>query len=750
MTSKFSKFFRQSLSDFIEACTNLFFFLPYFFSIPSLFKSLFAPWKNLVSKQKSVGISLNDWLGTISFNAISSVIGFSMRFSIILFYFFLQSILIFILPFIFIIYFVFIPVLWLESLLQKTEEEQKEANRLKFIGSHLLNQENYRQVAAWFEDYYQKFVHKTRWWKRSNLFSLPPLARDWAVGYTPTLDQYGQDLTSFSYQNKTLTIIDREKEIDEIERALSKSQDASIVIVGEEGVGKHTIVVALAKKMYEGKTKSLLMYKRIVWLNMEKVLNQQTDPKKRELFFEELLTEAAAAKNVIIFIDDIDQYISSDHAKVDLTTSIEKFAKTNQMQFLGITTPFFYEKFFVTNQRLFRLFSKIDAKEIAAAEAEKILLQLAPTFEQRYKVVLPYETLKAAIQKSDFYITSIPFPEKAIDLLDSACVLANQSGNPQGSIVVTLDLIDKVLTEKTHVPTSLTENTKQKLIHLEQLLQSRIVNQQPAVTKLSSALRRSFLLMGKRKKPLASFLFLGPTGVGKTETAKVIAKIFFGGDSFLERFDMSNYQSTDDIPKLIGSLDTGNPGLLAKAIRESPYGVLLLDEIEKANKDLINIFLTVLDEAYFTDGFGKRVDCKNLVIIATSNAGSEHIYKLIATDSVDKDVNKDLVNYLIEQKIFAPEFLNRFDAVIAYNPLDPDSAKQIAQKMIQKISGDIYTLHKVKLNISDTFLTELIKKGYDEKFGARNLERLLRDEVEDKIAKLVLEGKTKEGEIITL
>ena len=578
------------------------------------------------------------------------------------------------------------------------------------------------------------------------------MARDWAVGYTPTLDQYGQDLTSFSYQNKTLTIIDREKEIDVIERTLAKSQDASVVLVGEEGVGKHTIVVALAKKMYEGKTKSLLMYKRIIWLNMEKVLNQETDTKKRELFFEELLTEAAAAKNVIIFIDDIDQYISSEHAKVDLTTSLEKFAKTNQLQFLGITTPFFYEKFFVTNQRLFRLFAKIDAKEIPAAEAEKILLQLAPAFEQRYKVILPFETLKAAIQKSDFYITAIPFPEKAIDLLDSACVLTNQSefANPEGSQVVTPELIDKVLTEKTHIPTTLTEKTKQKLINLEQLLISRIVNQQQAVSILSSTLRRSFLLLGKRKKPLASFLFLGPTGVGKTETAKVIAKIFFGGDSFLERFDMSNYQSTADIPKLIGSLDTGNPGLLAKAIRESPYGVLLLDEIEKANKDLINIFLTVLDEAYFTDGFGKRIDCKNLVIIATSNAGSDLLFINPQGSRGQYSNPEGLINYLIEQKIFSPEFLNRFDAVIAYNPLGPDSAKQIAQKMIQKISEDIYNLHKVKLNISDTFLSELIKKGYDEKFGARNLERLLRDEVEDKIAKLVLEGTTKEGETINL
>lgn len=749
MFTKLIQFYRQSLANFVEASTNFIFFLPYFFSVPSLLRTLFHPWKNLVSKEKTVGFSLNSWFGEVSFNAISRFLGLLMRLAIIFFYFLIQSLFILLTPIIFCLYFLLIPIFFLESLTQKSEEEKKELARLKFIGSHLLNQENYKVVAAWFEDYYNKFLHQTRWWKRSNLFSIPPLARDWAVGFTPTLDQYGQDLTSTAYQNKTLTIVDREKEIDEIERTLSKSQESSVVVVGEEGVGKHTIVVALAKRMYEGKTKSLLMYKRIIWLNMEKVLNQHTDLQKRENFFEELLAEAAQARNVIIFIDDIDRYITSDRSNIDLTTSFEKFTKTNQLQILGITTPFLSEKYFLANQRLNRQFSKIEVKEVASSEAEKILLQLAFAFEDRYKITLPYETIKNAIQKSDFYITAIPFPEKAIDLLDSACVLANQS-HPESVRIVTPDFIDKVLSEKTHVPTTITENTKQKLVHLEQLLSTQIVHQQQAITKLSSALRRSFLLLGKRKKPLASFLFLGPTGVGKTETAKTVAKIFFGGETYLIRFDMSNFQSTDDIPKLIGSLDSGNPGLLAKAIRESPYGVLLLDEIEKANKDLINIFLTVLDEGYFTDGFGQRVDCKNLVIIATSNAGSELFFTHPQGVQAQNSHAEGVVDYLVEEKIFAPEFLNRFDAVISYNPLDAESAKQIALKMIKVISHDIFNLHKVKIEVSDDYLSELISKGYDVKFGARNLERLIRDEIEDKIAKIVLEGKAKEGETINI
>ena len=221
--------------------------------------------------------------------------------------------------------------------------------------------------------------------------------------------------------------------------------------------------------------------------------------------------------------------------------------------------------------------------------------------------------------------------------MDSICVYCKEKKLPQ----VNPELVDKILTEKTHIPTRLTDQLKEKLVNLESLLSSRIVQQKEAIDQLSSAIRRSFLLIGKRKKPLASFLFLGPTGVGKTETAKTIAQLFFGSQEYLIRFDMSLYQTKEDIHNLIGSLDSGKPGLLTSAIREKPYGVLLLDEIEKADRNLINIFLTLTDEGYFVDGFGKRVDAKNLVVIATSNAGGQMLYSL-NTQAVKMPVLNDL------------------------------------------------------------------------------------------------------------
>lgn len=749
MQRNFFGFFKSSLRNFIEVMVNLFIFLPYFFSVKTLLKTLFLPWKNLVAQKTSVGFSFNEWLSRHVFNGISQVIGFIMRISILIFYLILQTLFIFVLPFIIIIYVCLIPLIYLESLFTKTEEENKKNFYDKFVATHLQKEENLHIVEQWFNTYYRKHIQKQAWWKISNLFSIPPLARDWAVGFTPILDEYAEDLTGSRYQLRREHIIDRQKEIAQIEQIIAQSEEANVIIVGEEGVGKHTIVDALAKKIYEGRTNSILMYKRVLKLNMEKVLTQYTDQKQRENFFDELLKEAEEAKNIIILVNDFEKYISFDEGGVDLTKSFEKYAKYATIQFIGITSPFAYQKFVMSNAVISRLFTKVDVYEVSLHEAEEILLDNTYIYEKKHNVQIPYETIHAIIEKSNFFITTIPFPEKAIHLLDTACVYTKT----HKAATVLPEYIDYILTETTHIPTIVSDEMKEKLIKLETLLHSQIIQQDEAIQQLSSALRRSFILIGKRKKPLASFLFLGPTGVGKTETAKAIAHIFFDNDKPL-RFDMSLYQSISDIEKLIGFMDSKNPGLLTAAIRENPYGVLLLDELEKANKDLLNIFLTILDEGYFTDGFGKKIDCKNLVVIATSNAGSDYLYKLQEKpprfENPVEDRTSEVINYLIEQKLFSPEFINRFDGIVVYKPLTEESILLIAHKMIDVIREDILKLHKVKLIVSNEYLSGVAHKGYDPKFGARNMERLIRDEIEDKVAKMILENKVKEGDIIRL
>jgi len=708
MRKSFWQYYRDSLHNFGEALINIFIFLPYFFSVSTLLKTLFQPWKNLIVKKTFVGFSFSDWANRFAFNIISRSIGAIMRLFIIAFYFILQTMSMIVLPFIALSFFLFTPIFYLFSLTQKTVQEEKDIFKKRFIENHLINNENLSQVEKWFEEYYKQHIRKMTWWKLQNLFSYPPLARDWAVGYTPILDQYTVDLATPSYLHHIKNIVDRKKEITEIEQILTKSVESNVIVVGEEGVGKHTIIDALAKKIYLGKTNTTLMYRRILKMNMEKVLGEKN--------FEDLLKEAEQAKNIILFIDNIDKY-------VDLTNSIEKFTKSNLIQVIGVTTPSAYQNFVYSNEKINRIFNKVDVYEISLEEAENILLDAVYSFELLYDVFIPYETIKEVVEKSEFYLTSIPFPEKAVDLLDSACVYAKQK-------IVTPEIINIVLTEKTHIPTTISKQIKEKLLNLETLLFSKIIQQDEAVKKLSSALRRSFLLIGKRKKPLASFLFLGPTGVGKTETAKAIADVFFSNDIDVQtghapsllRFDMSEFQSKYDIPKLIG--DSNDPGLLTSAIRKQGYGVLLLDEVEKADRDLINIFLTITDEGYFIDGLGKKVDCKNLVIIATSNAQSENVFSL--------------------------EFLNRFDGIIKFESLNRESINILAKKIIAKISLDIFKLYKVKVFVSEKTIDLVYKKGFDPKFGARNLERTIRDEIEDKIAKFIFEGKTKPGETINV
>jgi ATP-dependent Clp protease ATP-binding subunit ClpC len=759
---------KRAVHGYFESIITLIFFFPYFFSFIPLLKTLFYPWKHIVTKKEIRGFSLTEYFNRLLLNVMSSLIGATMRFSLLSFCFFFEIGYILSLPFITCIYFcVYLPFQIGIYLLIPTDEEIKEKEKRSFLTYHCLKQENINVVSEWFEEQWKNKILSQKWWDKKTLFSYPPLARDWAVGYTPTLDAYVEDLTDVAYQSTMHHIVGRKNELAQMQEVLTKSEEANIILVGEEGVGKRTVVDALARLIYEGQTGKDLAYKRILKLNMEKILTTFTDLKQRELFFEELLEEATEAKSVILLLENIDAYCSSGEGRIDLTVSLEKFAKHPTLQFIGITTPFFYQRFIFPNEKINRLFTRVDVKEISKQDALATILHIIPTFEQKYLVSIPYETAWAVIEKSEFYITYIPFPEKAIELLDQTVAHYNTEKKKVKSALILPEYVDIVLSEKTHIPTRLTTDMRTKLLQLEALLQERVLFQTNAISALSSALRRSFILLGKRKKPLATFLFLGPTGVGKTETAKALASLFFNNESYLTRFDMSLYQSKEDIKTLIGSLEAGLSGLLTQAIREKPYTVLLLDELEKAHPDLLNIFLTVIDEGYFTDGFGKRVDCKNLIIIGTSNAGADYMYKQqqlirkisqVAIGSIDSQAEgvgqnlsqEQLIDYLIQNKVYSPEFLNRFDGVVMFDPISDSTLLVLAKKMSSSIQNTIYSLYKISIVVKDETLIEIIKKHYNPTFGARNLEHVVTQEIEDKIAILLLENKIGEGQTLTL
>lgn len=768
---------RQIMKDYFEVIHVLIFFFPYFFSFVPLLKTLFYPWKHIVTKKEIRGFSFSDYCNRLMMNGISIVIGANMRLSLLVFCLLFEIGYILSLPFVTIFFVcIILPIRIVIYLVRPTDEEIKGAAKKQFMASHCLNQSNSNNVYEWFEKLWEKQQQTKKWWDKKTLFSYPPLARDWAVGYTPTLDSFVEDLTSSTYQSTPRHIVGRKNELDQMQEILNKSEEANVILVGQEGVGKRTVVDGLARLIYEGQTGKQLAYKRILKLNMEKILTISTDIKQRELFFEELLREAEEAKSVILLIENIDRYCSSGEGRIDLTVPLEKFAKHPALQFIGITTPFFYQRFIFINEKINRLFTRVEVKEIHKQEALSTILHIIPTFEKRYTVSIPYETALAVVEKSEFYITAIPFPEKAIELLDQTVshFYTQRKKDPAHTTALIIpDYVDTVLSEKTHIPTRLTDEMRAKLLSLEKLLEERVLFQHQAIATLSAAVRRSFILLGKRKKPLATFLFLGPTGVGKTETAKALAELFFGSETYLTRFDMSLYQSKDDIKTLIGSLESGLPGLLSQAIREKTYAVLLLDELEKAHPDLINVFLTVIDEGYFTDGFGKPVDCKNLIIIGTSNAGADYIYKqqtvinklssVITTEAVNSQSSKSsdsasnynsqqtsLIDYLVQNKIYSPEFLNRFDGVVVYNAISNEAILNIAKKMSLAVQDTILNLYNIKLVIKDETLLSVIQKHYNPQFGARNLEHIVTAEIEDRIATLLLEKKIGEGSIVSL
>jgi len=747
-TKSFSHFLKSSFHDLIEALINLFIFFPYFFSVSTLFKTLFSPWKNLVTKKASRGFYFGEWITRLGFNLMSCCIGAWIRLSILIFFFIIQAIYVFSIPLLLISYFISIPINFLIYLIQPSCEVIKNKIKTDFIRTHLLQSENQIVVERWFDYFYKNFIEKTRWWKLHSLFLTPPLGRDWTQGYTPTLDDFCINLTSSEYQKPIKRIFGRENEIKTIETALTKTQSANVIIIGEEGVGKHTLIDDVAYHIYNGQTNPLLAYKRLLKINLEKILTQTTDQKQRENLLSVLLEEAEEAKNVIILIDNFDKYVSGDQDRVDLTLVFEKMAKSEHLQIIGITTPFLYQKHIYNNDHLNHLFTPVNIKEINRSQAEEIMLDVCLRYEKHYQITIPYETIIATVDKSDFYITSIPFPEKAIDLLDHACSSLLENSKSKKNLVLLPAHIDETLSSITHTPTQLSQKIKDKLNSLETDLNNKIINQGVAINSLSSALRRSFVLLGKRKKPLASFLFLGPTGVGKTETAKALNSIFFK-DTPIIRFDMSLYQSKDDIPNLIGSPETNQPGQLTNALRNNPYGVLLLDEIEKADRDLLNIFLTIFDEGYYNDGNDKRVDCKNLIIIATSNAGTNLLFTK-NTSLISPKITNNLISFLTEENLFSPEFLNRFDGVILFNPIDKISAETIAKAKLQIIINDIYKLYKVKISVKDEMINQVVASSNYAQFGARELERTLRQTIEDKIVKLILENKVKEGDSISL
>lgn len=635
------------------------------------------------------------------------------------------------------------------------------------------------------------------------------------------LDKFGRDLTQAAKNGEIDPVIGREKEIQRVIQILSRRTKNNPVLIGEPGVGKTAVAEGLALEIAKGNVPEILKDKRVVSLDLTGMV---AGAKYRGDFEERIkaaIDEVKKSKNTILFIDELHTIVGAGAAEgsADAANILKPSLARGDFQVIGATTLNEYRKYIEKDAALERRFQPVKVGEPTPEQAVQILKGLRDSYEAHHKVKITDEAINAAVALSSRYIADRYLPDKAIDLIDegaSKVRLASltspdnvkeledeiadyekekasaineqdferaarlrdeqkelqtklddakkkwqeqQKGN---SGEVTAEDIAKIVSEWTGIPVvQLTKEESERLLNMENVLHERVIGQSEAVTAIAKAIRRGRVGLKDPKRPVGSFIFLGPTGVGKTELCKALAEAMFGDENAMLRLDMSEYMEKHTVSKLIGSppgyVGFEEGGQLTEKVRRKPYSVVLFDEIEKAHPDVFNMLLQILEDGRLTDSQGRTVDFKNTVIIMTSNVGARLITEKQsslgfnsenenAEESEKKDI-KELVTGEL-RKVFRPEFLNRVDDIIVFNKLNKDEIKQIAVKMLKTLENRLDKMN-IKISFTDNAVSEIADKGFDENYGARPLRRAIQNEIEDPLSEQMLEGKVKDGAVVT-
>ncbi|MSR76071.1 MAG: ATP-dependent Clp protease ATP-binding subunit [Candidatus Ryanbacteria bacterium] len=609
----------------------------------------------------------------------------------------------------------------------------------EFLFAHEVKREDLEGAALWVEAEFEEEYARTRWWSRARLARIPGIGKDLGYGYTWTLNQYSHDL---SYGTTHFAREARKDEIERVEEVLARNAQANVLLVGEEGSGKHAVLEGLAEWIRTGHAHPALEHKRVVFFDSSSVVAGAQTKGAFESLMIQMFNEAVGAGNILLVIENFPSFIASAHELgVDVVTLLEPYMAGSAIQIVALSDTDSFHRDLESNGKIMKLFEKVTLEEPTRERTLGMLQDALGVIEPHTRKFFTYPALLRAYELADRFITTGAMPEKAIDLLQQAA-----SAVPTDRIVIMPSDIDTVVEKKTHIPTTIAEpEERSKLLHLEELIGARVIGQARAVHAVSDALRRARSGLRASTRPVGSFLFLGPTGVGKTETAKALAFTYFGGEESMFRFDMSEYQGVDGIEKLIGSRDAHDPGILVSRLREKPFSLLLFDEFEKASHEVHNLFLQILDEGLFSDGAGKKVSARETMIIATSNAGANIIWDLLKEGKELADIEGRVIDAIRRERIFSPELLNRFDATIVYRPLDKSELTQVAMLLLQDL---MKRLQKQEIIFEPTpeLAARVVEIGYDPTFGARPMRRAIADRVEQVIAKKILEGKLKRGD----
>lgn len=564
---------------------------------------------------------------------------------------------------------------------------------------------------------------------------------------TPALNQMSHDLTIAAKYGDIDMCVARDKEIEEILRII-EGGGKNIMLVGDHGVGKVTIVQGIVERMIKGDVPKLLQDKRMVQLSATSLLAGTTVAGAEERLIR-IMNEITRARNIILFIDNIHDLIGVAEGGgqgLDVSESLAEYLRADRFVMFATTLPDAYARF-IAHSEIGTVFSKIDIREMEINQAIRVLESKAGQIEYKTRVFFSYDAVEKTVQLAHKFFTDRNLPESALALMSEAGSYARSAHGEH--TLVSSDDVGAVVADKTGIPvTSITANESEKLLKLEEEMHTQVIGQSEAVTLVANALRRARADMRSTTRPISSFLFLGPTGVGKTELAKTIARVYFGGEARMIRIDMSEYQDSNSIYRLIGQVGVHGSGILTQAVKDHPFSLVLLDEFEKADSNILNLFLQVLDDGRLTDSMGRVVDFTNTIIIATSNAGTEYVSKRMKEGATSEDVRQELIRGELKS-YYRPELLNRFDGIVLFKPLTDQEIKQVAKLMLTQVEKDLEA-KGVSFHVEDVALDELARVGFDPEFGARPMRRAIQDRVENELANLVLKGQLQRRDIIVL
>lgn len=565
---------------------------------------------------------------------------------------------------------------------------------------------------------------------------------------TPFLNQLSDDLTLLAQFGRTMPCIAREREIEDIFRIVDGGQE-NVLLVGDFGTGKKSVVEGIAEKMVADDVPPRWQDKRLVRLSIPSLL-AGTSPAGAVERLIGVMNEVYRAKNIILYIQNIHELIGVSAGgggqSLDVAGTLAEYLAGGRSLVIATTTQEAAAEH-LTNSKLSTLFAKVDIPEMDENQAIQVLESKVGLIEYKQQVFFAYDAIAKAVALSRRFIRDVLLPGSALEVITEAASLTRQEKG--ANALVTAEEVAKVIAEKTKIPvTAVTSDESARLLHLEETLRERVIGQEEAVALVANALRRARAEVRSTGKPIANFLFLGPTGVGKTELAKTIADVYFGGEDKMARFDMSEYQDKASIYRLIGTAGEKGSGILTEAVRRRPFSLLLLDEIEKADKDILNLFLQVMDDGRLTDSTGRVIDFSNVILIATSNAGTSYVAEQLRS-GVSSDAIKDRLLHGELKDYFRPEFLNRFDGIVLFRALQAADIKKIAGLMLKRVAKDLEA-KGIELKVEDAALDFFARVGFDPEFGARPLRRALQERVENQLAEGLLSKKISRRDVVVL